>query len=228
MTIALVIISDGRDDYLRQTIKSLHNVVGEITERWIFDDSGDDDYRHQLRNGHPDYQHIGNGTRRGFTHTMTMAWETLSTTSEADWILHLEQDFTFNRQVSLDDITSVMRSNPHLAQMALKRQPWNDEERAAGGFMEMYPESYVDHSDGEHNWLEHRRFFTCNPSVYPRSLTNIGWEQGMNTEGHFGLRLFREGTPQTRPEDIRCAFWGRRDDQPWVYHIGKDRIGIGY
>lgn len=229
MNIALVVLSDGRDDYLRQTITSLNQrVTGDITERWLFDDSGDPNYRRDLLDRYPEYWHLDLGTRRGFTQMMIHMWDTLRVESKARWILHLEQDFTFNRPINLGDVTEVMDAHQYMAQMAFKRQPWNQEERDAGGFVEMHPDSYVDQSDGRHDWLEHRRFFTCNPCVYPQHLTNIGWQPGVNTEGHFGLRLFREGTLSTEPEDVRCAFWGKRAEPPWVHHIGVHRAGMGY
>ena len=43
VSVALLVITDGRDEYLDQCVPSLvENVYGPITERWMFDDTGRD------------------------------------------------------------------------------------------------------------------------------------------------------------------------------------------
>jgi hypothetical protein len=108
----------------------------------------------------------------------------------------------------------------------LKRQAWNDAERSAGGFMQIDPASYVQCAqyDGDQTlaWVEHRLFFTTNPSLYRRSLIlEADWPDSEQSEGMF-THLLREDP------DARFGYWGRRDDEPWVHHIGVERIGTGY
>ena len=97
----------------------------------------------------------------------------------------------------------VLASEPYLAQMALRRQPWNAEERAAGGIVEQHPEDFYDRWTGQHEWLEHRRFFTTNPCLYRRQLLEHGWPEGTESEGHFSIQL--------RDLGYSFGYWGARD-----------------
>ena len=221
---ALAVVSDGRDQYLQRTIDSLDQQVAHpFAERWIFDDSGNRTYRRSLQHRYPTYRVVGDGPRRGYTAAMTRIWSTLASQSTTEWIFHLEGDFVFNRPINLTAMAQILRSNPHLAQMALRRQPWNDQEQAAGGVVEQNPAAYTDHHDptGQH-WLEHRLFWTCNPSLYRRTVcTTHPWPQCPQSEMAFANALFRAPS-------ARCGYWGTRVDAPWVHHIGEHRTGKGY
>lgn len=195
MTISLIVISDGREDYLRRTLKSAAEMLPEFDEYiWI------DDSDHSL----------------GFGGAIRAGWAEVTT----DYVFHLEQDFTFNEPVDIDAMRTVLEEHSHLAQLALLRQPWNDHERAAGGVVQLHPESYEAMEWGGHRWLEHTRHFTTNPSLYPASLCKRGWPTGNHSEGHFGIGLFESD------RDVRCAYWG--DGRELVTHIGDERAGTGY
>jgi hypothetical protein len=228
--IALIVLTDGRDDCLVRCAQAAENLRGPISEVYVFDDTGDDAYRETLRERWPLYRHRGVGPRRGFSGAIRHAWDVLHTESEADWIFHLEQDFLINRPVDLNAMINVMEANPHLAQMALRRQAWSSKERAYGGIVEQDPGAYEDHYDqvSGQSWLEHRKFFTTNPSLYHHSLTDLGWPEGTASEGRFGIRLFQHGAGDVIGDQVRCGYWGTRKSDPWVEHIGITRVGTGY
>jgi hypothetical protein len=115
----------------------------------------------------------------------------------------------------------VMHRFPHLTQMALLRYAVNDVERAAGGIIEQWPESYVEREWNGFRWREHRRFWTTNPSVYHRSLLAREWPEGVSSEGRFGIELFNSDP------SLRAAFWGGFDSGCWVAHIGHERHPAG-
>ncbi len=214
-------MTDGRVGCLTETIESAReHLVGEVTAKVIHDDTGDEAYRDYLRGAFPDFEVIGQPTRQGFGGAIRSAWAHLRTRPERS-VFHLEDDFTFNEPVDLVLMQRVLDRNPQLVQLALRRQPWNDDERAAGGIIEQHPDDYVDCSDGVSHWLEHRRFFTTNPSIYRRSLIEKGWPAGKNSEGVFTRQLL-DGP------GVRFAYWGRRTDPPKVEHIGEHRTGTGY
>ncbi len=126
-------------------------------------------------------------------------------------------------------MTYVLRRHPHLAQLALRRQPWNDEERAAGGIVEQHPDDFVE-VDGGHGsvWLEHRRFLTTNPCLYRRELMDVDWPEGPNSEGMFTHRLLERGFSGAPASQLRFGYWGSRDSGEAVEHIGHVRAGTGY
>jgi hypothetical protein len=224
--IALVVFTDGRVDCIDQTIRSAaKNLHGSITTKLINDDSDDPEYRLWLRQN---FEPLGFRLippaegRQGFGGAIRHAWAHLKSETREPFVFHLEDDFTFNRPVDLDAMAFTLVNHPNLVQLALRRQPWNDEESAAGGIVEQHPHDYTQLMD-EHGaaWLEHRRFFTTNPSIYRRSLLQRTWPEGEHSEGLFTHDLLRS-------EKTRFAFWGHRNDDPWVTHIGHQRVGVGY
>lgn len=220
--ICLLVLTDGRKDCLLRTVGSFNEMVsGRITRRVMHDDSGDPDYRVWLNETFaPDFEIIGPRRRSGFGEAIARSWRHVAESPER-FVLHLEDDFTFNRPVDLTDLADVIDRHPHLVQLALRRQPWNPEERAAGGIVEQHPDDYADCSANGHSWLEHRRFFTTNPSLYRRSLCAVGWPLVEHSEGHFTHRLLAD--PR-----VRFGFWGARDSGEWCHHIGVERVGVGY
>jgi hypothetical protein len=221
VTIAVVVMTDGRRDCIAQAIPSLiANVSGPLAHYVIHDDSGDATYREWLRQQFPGFEVIGTPWRYGFAGAYGNAWRYLADRPER-FIFATEDDFTFNRPVDLSAMAALLDRRPYLAQVALRRQPWNEHEKAAGGVVEQHPADYVDCSDDDAQWLEHRRFFTTNSGLYRTDLCRLGWPQAQHSEGILTHQLLAG-------PDTRFAFWGERGDDPWVTHIGMKRVGTGY
>lgn len=217
----LLVMTDGRLDCIEQTIESARtNLDGEVTYKVIHDDTADDQHRDRLREMFPDFEVIGQQRRMGFGGAIQSAWGNIKARPER-FVFHLEDDFTFNEPIDTPAMAHVLDRNPDIVQMALRRQPWNPSELAAGGVIECAPEAYIECSDGLSDWLEHRLFFTTNPSVYRRTLTDKGWPAGDHSEGVFTRQLL-DGP------GVRFGYWGRRTDAPKVHHIGEHRTGTGY
>ena len=202
MSVCLLMIGDGRDEYhdrARDSAKhaGLTDAVQHVVEV--------SDPAHTL----------------GFAGAIQQGWEMVQQTG-AEWVFHLELDFTFNQPVELAAMIGVLERNPHLAQLVLKRQAWGTNERRAGGVVEMSPDDYTERTDGEHTWTEHRRFWSTNPSLYSAAWCADGWPQEPRSEGMFTHRLLAL-TP-----DLHFAFWGSKYAPPTVTHIGEARAGTGY
>lgn len=196
MKIALLVIDDGREDYLDRCLESASKSLPPLHYCVMVDDSG-----HEL----------------GFGGAIQAGWDVVLELTDADYILHLESDFTFKQPVPVAQMRQTLEAKRNLAQVALKRQPWNAEERAAGGIVEQHP---GDFQEVRGLWTEHERFFTTNPCLYPRWIVEKGWPQGPESEGRFTHRL--------RDEGLRFAFWGGKFAPPHVEHIGAERAGVGY
>jgi len=221
--IDLLVMTDGRD-HIFETIPSAEAfLVGPISTKIIHDDSGNPANAERLHRVFPDWQIVQTSGRAGFGGAIRSAWTTLRELTDAPYIFHLEDDFTFNRTVELVDLAAVLDRRQHLVQIALRRQPWNAAEVAAGGVVELHADDWTEHFDGERAWLESARNFTTNPGLYRRRLIEEHeWPTGQETEGRFGIGLL-EADPETR-----FGFWGARDSGEWVRHIGAARIGTGY
>lgn len=229
MSIAVLVMTDGRDEYLDQTVRSaMGSLTGPVTEWWMHDDTGDDEYRAGLRRRYPTFLHAGEGPRRGFGGAIRHAWSLVAATSPTRFVFHLEADFVFRRPVDLDALATVLDARLYLVQLALRRQACNGDERDAGGIVERYPDAYTPTTDGTHWWLEHRLFYTTNPSLIRRSLIDRGWPDGEHSEGRMGIDLCTNGSPETRADQVRFGYWGNRDTGTWVDHIGTIRAGLGY
>jgi hypothetical protein len=222
--IALLVMTDGRD-HIFQTIPSFEAFAsGNISERWIHDDSGDPHHAEKLRRVFPGYRVIQTAGRSGFGGAIRSAWSMLRAGSSAPFVFHLEDDFTFARLVDLGAMAALLDRHPELAQVALRRQPWNRDELAAGGIVEQHPGDYTDERDEllDLDYLTHRRFFTTNPSLYRRQLIEEhDWPEGPESEGRFSADLFADPA-------ARSAFLGARSSGEWVHHIGTTRAGTGY
>jgi hypothetical protein len=220
--ILLVVFTDGRADYLDRTLRSFREKVsGPFARMFIFDDSNDETYTAWVAEHFPDFAVLPNLARLGFGGTIARAWKLLASSPER-YVFHLEDDFTFNRSVNLGAMIDCLDSSADLAQMALVRQAWNDDERLHGGVIEAAKARGIEFTPVAyhgHRWLEHRGWFTTNPSLYPTALCQRGWPLEAESEGKFGLRLLEDPA-------LRFGFWG--DGEPWCTHIGDERAGTGY
>lgn len=196
MSICLILIADGRDRYRERCMASAEASLPDFEQIVYVDDRA-----HRL----------------GFAGAIDAAWSAVRT----DFVFHLEADFTFNAPIPLARMRDILEEHPYLAQIALKRQPWNEEERRAGGIVEAHPEDFLERSNGVDLWTEHRRFFTTNPSLYPARLCRGGWPLEPRSEGVFTHRLLAD-------PHLRFAFFGGKFDEPLVEHIGGRREGNGY
>lgn len=230
--IAVTVMTDGRDELLAQTIGSLlANVTGPITRLTIYDDTGDQNHRVMLsdRYGPDGFQLLSHpGGRQGFGGAIRFVRAWLDENTNEPWHYCSEDDFLYDRKVDLAAMVRVMEERPYLTQMALVRQAWNEQEIQAGGLLEANPSGYSQHTDGVNWWLQHRLFWTTNASLFRRSLLSLGWPEGENSEGRFHLQLMADGTPERAGRDCWSAYWGKREDGPWVTHIGNQRVGTGY
>jgi hypothetical protein len=232
VSIAFLVITDGRDEYLRQCIASLDYLHGPVVERWMFDDTGDSAYRSELRERYPQWRHIHAGPRSGCAGAFRSAREQVRNSTGAKFLFMIEQDFTFFRYVNMRAMMQVLDDNQHIAEIALRRQPWNEQERAAGGVVEQHPDWYVDKEDKDgRKWLEQGVFYTTNPHLERTSLLNIPWpdhQVGRYSEDTFTHILKSHGTPEVVGDDVRFAYWGARDSGVWTTHIGYERAGKDY
>lgn len=225
--INLVVVTDGRQQYLDQCMPSLNMIVGPVANRFMFDDSGDDDHRRHLVRKYPEWMVIGDGPRKGFTKTMVDVWRVMAIQPQ-QWYFHIEGDFVFPDLVDLGSMQRIMVQNPHLVQLALLRQPWNREEHIAGGYIQLNPSHFVERDCNGITICEHRKFFTTNPHIARRSVCTTGWEDCEQSEGHTSIRLFRQGFPGVSGERARSAILGAKNDAPRCIHVGNYREGCGY
>lgn len=199
MSVVLLRIGDGRDDYHERSWQSALEALPKIDHVVTVDDRD-----HHL----------------GFAGAIQHGWDQILDL-QADYVFHLELDFVFREPVDLAGMIRLLERHPHLAQVSLKRQPWNEREQAAGGIIEADPHDFTEVRDPHSVWVEHRRYWTTNPSVYSTRWCRLGWPQEPQSEGLFTHKLLRDPM-------LRFAIWGARLDPHRVTHIGDTRAGAKY
>ena len=204
MSIALVVLTDGRP-YLDECLRSAEkNLKGPIIQKILVEDSGS---RCQTPAG---WSHVSHFERLGIAAGVNSGWDVAASNPHVDYIFWLEEDFIFDGPVDLEPMLLVLEHNPHLAQIVLRRQPWSEEEKAngtVGGFENSEPRWWENGS----SWTEQTHCFSCNPCLIPRRV----FERDFTDEVIFGKQLVSEG--------MKFAFWGTKDDPPRVEHIGVNR-----
>lgn len=220
MSVVLLCMTDGRDELLAQTIHSANEQLrGIINRRVIHTDAGDE-HLFLLKALYGPYWEVIGGERLGFGGAINRAWTEVAKGTES-YVYHLEDDFIHNRPVPLPKMVDVLEQYPHILQLVLRRQPWNDAEKAAGGICEQWPDEYTDMEWLGNSWLEHRLFVSSNPSLWRMSDVKDGWPTIDKSEAIYSARAF------VNPTTVG-AFWGKRDSGEWVTHIGNDRVGEKY
>jgi hypothetical protein len=216
--VILLVMTDGRDNYLSETLASAAKNLPEL-RIFIHDDSGNQEHNAFLAHTYP-HATIFGGPRLGFSGSIQRAW---SSVPECQWIFHLEDDFTFNEPVDLAGMITILENHPYLVQLAFLRQPWSGPEIRHGGVIGLNPLSYEDCTYDGLVWTEHRNFFTTNPSLYSYKLATQGWPQVEFSEQKMAARLFNDPS-------AKSAYYGSKFDNPRVHHIGNERseLGEGY
>jgi len=207
--VALLVIGDGRDDLKRATLESWHEHAREYDLRHVVDV---DDRLHAL----------------GFCGAIRYGWDRLRELGEDyDYVFHLEEDWRFLRPFSVAMMARLLDVETRVVQVALRRGAEPSEQGKA--VTEKFPGLFTDRHIGiiglgqparVQAWLEHRSFFTTNPSLYRRGLTlAFAWPEAPRCEAAFTETLIAEGRS--------FAYWGDREDEPWIEHTGT-RTGHGY
>lgn len=188
---------------LNQSLPTLaeHLDLDRFDQRIIIDDAGPDPIIA------PKFTVVRHETKQGLAATVRDAWSRVWT---CDYLAHFEEDFLLTAPVDLDAMIAVLTEDPKLAQLSLKRDAVNADERDAGGFVEMQPDAYRDRA----GWLEHQVIFTLNPCLIPRWVLDV-------TAGDLE-RPMTDALLAHDPE-IRFGIWGDRGDPPAINHIGTQR-----
>ena len=215
MNTTLLVFTDGRADCLLRTIQSFElNLNGQLNPLLMIDDSANPGYAEWLDSNFQDYLITHNSKRLGFAGAVQRGLSLLL--KDTDYVFWLEDDFVLNRKVNIDEMTTILESHPYLAQVVLKRQPINSEERDAGDILALHPQDYID----KEGWVEHSRNFSTNPNLTPYRITRLGWPNAPDSEKKFSQMLIKNG--------YQFAYLGQKSDSPLVEHIGTERVGNGY
>jgi len=205
-----IIGSYRRDTYLHACLSSLTRHVSGIDSVIVVDDSGDSGHRMNLTARNIPWVAVA-PDNAGYAAAMSVVFK-VAADHGGEHVLFVEEDFQFISDLDVEAWASQLDSHPHLAQIVAMRQPWFANEVAAGGVLEALdgPRELVD------GFIEHRLFFSGNPTVLPRRTFAKPWPSGRWSENQFAAQLKQD--PQ-----IRFAI----TPSILVEHVGE-RSGHGY
>jgi hypothetical protein len=201
VNIALMVITDGRWDYLQQTLQSASECLNyPFSQRLLVDDSGE-----SVGFAPDGFDIIRNLPRKGLAGAIQTGWDHLN--EDIDFVFHLEDDFVFPEPVDIPWMVEYLKADPSLAQIALHRQPWSPEERQAGSIYNLSPERFTQRP----GWISQRHLFTFNPCLYPVEITK------------YTADLEAELTAALKSDGWQFGYLGNLDDEPRCLHIGVRR-----
>jgi hypothetical protein len=200
--LALMVITDGRWDYLQRTLESAAVALDwPWHQKILVDDSGEE------KGFSPDgFEFVKNTPRRGLAGAIQSGWDALD--KDIDYVFHLEDDFIFPDLVDIELMIEILEYEPELAQVALLRQPWSPEEQQAGGIYSIEPERFKQ----KYGFVQQSHLFTFNPCLYPI---------GVARDYQAGLEA--ELTADLLADDWRFGYLGELGDDPKTIHIGIRR-----
>jgi glycosyltransferase involved in cell wall biosynthesis len=215
--VTAVFITDGRIDLLENTLQSFHNNIQyPFFEKIIINDSLDEKVINSVNNLSSFYgiKVIQHEEKRGFAGAYDSAFKNIS--SESDYTFFCEDDFVFNEKINIGELIYILEYDRNIVQIALKRQAWSEEEKAAGGFMEQWIDQYHNKEAAGLNWCEHRLFYTTNPNLTSKFVIERGWQLLPKSESVFSQLLFMN-------PNYKSAYLGKKTDSPKVEHVGYNR-----
>jgi Glycosyl transferase family 2 len=211
-----VVVTDGRGEYLRRTLTAAEEMIPDF-ELALVDDTGEVGYASWVTETWPKATVVHHRERQGLGGAVKSAWE-LASSHPDPFFLHLEDDMVLLQPVDIEAMVRTMRANPRLAQLVLMRQPWGEEEKAAGAVLKAYPGRY-EQRDG---WVEQVNgpLYSFTPHLARREAVLDALEHSANfLEAGVTAALLERGW--------KFGIWGNWDDPPRVEHIGVEH-SAGY
>lgn len=153
---------------------------------------------------------------QGYSKTWKEGWDNIP--ENTDFIFHQEDDFTYHTEIEISSLTQILKRQPKLYQIVLKRQIWYEPPngdliyKLEKGQLETFEESFE--IDGKNHYITgNRNIFNANPCLYPYFITQIKY--GNTIQEHMILTHLLKKHP-----DMYGCFYGKRLDPPLTTHIG--------
>lgn len=219
MKFCVIIINDGRNDYLAETLKSFTEKVifpeGSEVTKILIDDwpyERDEKVIKKLAKKYNIDKLVFNPENLGVNRTVKKVWSLIP--EDVDYVWHQENDFTFIEKVDISQLMIIL-DNPIIVQCAIVRQPWFDDEKESGSLMNTRPARFKQANASGIDIVVHKDHFTFNPSLYKRSWCNFALQME-----YFGEYEFKDYLLSRNPA-LYFSYYGRIDDHHRTLHIGE-------
>jgi len=219
------ILGNGRKGYLERTVASWEaNLLSKPKHQYIFDDSGDTEYRAWLTNKYSNSFNIVFISEQpaGHVEAMKKIFETMREL-DTEYFLGIEEDWMLFRPLELNEIFKCLESNPNILQMRIPRTIWHSNyhnlDISAGSILLHHlndPKNQISRHVNN-RWFEVRSnfyFWSHNPSVFNKKIFIEDYPQTKSHEYDFGINLLR------KHKDAVIGFWATNPYDAYITHIG--------
>lgn len=172
MSLALLVIGNGRLDYLHDTVDAALTHLPEFDHYLMVDDSGDPAVQRELNRNYPDFRIRSHTANLGMARAVQSGFDLVLST-DAEYVFWLEEDFRILRPPPIHMAIEILTSYPQVAQMLFERQCLTPDEHATGSVHGAMNGIDMD------GWTLQRHIFSLNPCVIPRYvLEEYRWPEG--------------------------------------------------
>lgn len=209
--IALLVIGNGRTDFLSQAVRSARDWLPPVDRLLMVDDSGDLAVRKHLDQTYRDFTITHHHENQGMAAAVQAGFDMVLDTG-AEYVFWLEEDMVLCNRPPLWEAKKVLYESPQLAQMCFRREstPGNQYEWSSGCQLNAITQqaSFVYEWP---TWTEHDFIFSMNPCLIPRNVLELGWD----ADNEAGM------TAKLKEKGYRFGSWGHASDgQVWATHVG--------
>ncbi len=222
--ITLVVLTEGNREHLHNAVAGAQShLTGRLFHTVMVDDSGDLDHAAYLEATFPTFAHIHHPERRGLSAAARTGWTAALVDSDIEFVFLLEEGVTLTRTVHLDSMAALLRAQPHLGQLVVKREPAGTDEEAAGGVLELAAVQghLLADCEAKLTW----RFAADDPSI--ERTWHLMWTEDRELPFSHDPSLIRrealecladdpDVTAQLRAAGYSFAYWGHRAAPPWA------------
>lgn len=214
MKLVVVVVGDGRGDYLARTVASLSHVYHPVYARIMVNDEANPLYQASLDVEYPEWE-IHHTGRQGMAGAVQAGF-TAALAYEPDYVLWVEEDMLLIDDLPIGAAAQVLDrpQNQRIAQMVFKRLPWwgSPDEMELGDQWQAIKRlsHFYTPNDG---YSTHDFIFSLNPCLIPRRILEMGWDK--DNEAGMTRKLLDQG--------FVFGHWGGLDSPALVEHIGHDR-----
>ena len=221
--IVVALFSCGRLEYVKRTWESFSGLVkfDQPYDLFVVDDFPDEATR-QFLDTLPAIHKVYHPHNQGLASSVNDLQNFL-TSSDYDYVFHLEDDFVFQREVKVQHMIQLLEHNPDIAQMRLTRQPIYDVEIAEGNIITCVPKMQV-YKDLGYNVEQKEGFvkiwplWSFNPNIaHVKHFKAVAQVQS-KAENTFSRIVFSD-------KSLSAGYYGNIDDTNYVHHIGEVRKG---
>lgn len=217
MNVAFILRTDGRREYIEQTIASVEKHVRApyFSHGIIIDDSADSDYAAWLEATFPNFDCVHHPERLGLGGCYKSSLDMFLYTSD-EWLFQIEDDTPVIGDVILTPLADVLNANESLSQLMFARPPFNQAEINAGGVFQQNPHAFTERTNGTDKWIEHSLHFGFQPALIPRRVVEYVVQHADNF-------LELGVTDPLKAAGYNFGYWGGLTDPPLCDHVGRVR-----